>query len=710
MKTQIKSLFFVIFLFGTVMVSAQLDDHVDWSYSKEKISDNEVVLIFKADIEPRYHLYSQYFPEGGPNRLEFQFTESDKYKRIGKVSESPKPKEEYDDIFKIDVQYFESKATFKQKIKILSEEDFTIKVKIAGQTCFEDGSCILVDDGHTFTIKGVPQQTVQDKAETEQTESDKRQDETETAENADSVSKMDFDVIEAETESEATIAQQAEGDATPGEVISKDEPKEKESLWWFFLIAIGAGLLGTLTPCVFPMIPMTVTFFLNSSKSKAKSTINAIVYGLSIIILYTAIGVIVSLTSKGADLPGFISTNWIINLIFFALFLLFGASFFGMFEIVLPGSLVNKTDKQADKGGIIGAFFMALTLVIVSFSCTGPIVGGLLVEAASGAVIKPTVGMFGFGLGFALPFTLFAFFPSLLKKMPKSGGWLNSVKVVLGFVMLAFGMKFLLNADTALHLGLLDRDIFIAIWIVLFSLMGFYLLGKIRFSHDSEVKHLSFPRMLLAVATFSFVLYLIPGLFGAPLKAISAFLPHPSTHDFDLTSMIRKQRVVQSDVATTLCDEKPLYSDFLHLPHDLEGYFDYEQALACAKKQNKPLFLDFTGHGCGDCKKMEAQVWSDPEVLKRLQNDYIVVALYVDERTELPEKKWVTSVLDGEVKKTIGAVNADFRATRYRVNAQPYYVLIDTNEEMLTEPFTYNTDVEEFIEFLDKGKKEFNNQ
>jgi thiol:disulfide interchange protein DsbD len=404
-----------------------------------------------------------------------------------------------------------------------------------------------------------------------------------------------------------------------------------------------------------------------------------------------------------------------IHLIFFAVFMLFAFSFFGMFEIVLPSWMVNKSDQQVDKGGMMGSFFMALTLVLVSFSCTGPIVGAILVASAGGQVLKPIIGMFGFSLAFALPFTLFALFPAWLNNLPKSGGWLNSVKVVLGFLELALGLKFLSVADQTYHWGILDREVYLALWIVIFVLLGFYLLGKLKFAHDSEVKSVTVPRLLLAILTFSFVVYLIPGMFGAPLKAISGYLPPQTTHDFDLHQIIRDEVKLVSgnhsgalaDSEETLC-EKPKFADFLHLPHGLEGYFDYNQGMACAKKLNKPVFIDFTGHGCVNCREMEANVWSDTRVLERLRNNFVVIALYVDDKTTLPDSEWVTSTYDGKVKKTLGKKYADFQISRYGVNAQPYYVLLDGKEQLLVQPKAYDLDVDNFIKFLDDAVAEFN--
>ena len=414
----------------------------------------------------------------------------------------------------------------------------------------------------------------------------------------------------------------------------------------------------------------------------------------------------------GPDIANWLSTHWLPNVLFFLIFVIFAASFFGMFEMTLPSWMVNKSDQAADKGGFLGPIFMALTLVLVSFSCTGPIVGTILVESAGGQVIKPIVGMFGFSLAFALPFTLFAFFPSLLANMPKSGGWLNSVKVVLGFLELALGLKFLSIADQTYHWGILDREVYLAFWIVIFFLLGLYLLGKLKFAHDSDVPYLSVPRLTLAIITFTFVMYLIPGMFGAPLKALSGYLPPQQTHDFDFNTIIRDNVKLYSGSGGSSGDvqeicETPKYHEFLHLPHGLEGYFDYDQAVACAKEQNKPIFIDFTGHGCVNCREMEANVWSDPKVLKRLREDYIIVALYVDDKTKIPEEEWVTSSYDGKIKKTVGKKYADLQVTKFHVNAQPFYVLMGHNDDVLVQPRAYDLDVDAFVKFLDMGVKNF---
>ncbi len=649
----------LVFSYG---VFAQLEDPVKWKNNSKKIEGEIVEITFEANIDMHWHLYSQYFDEGGPVRTTFFFDESDKYELIGKPTESPVPEEVFDDVFKINVKYFSEKATFVQKIKVLTEEAFAITGSVEYQVCQED-KCVYFNPDFKVKVKGVKSEQV---ASIEEAMSPK----------------VDLAVADTET------------------------TNESKSLWGFLALSFLLGLAAILTPCVFPMIPMTVSFFMQGQSSKLNSIIKALIFGISIVVLYTSVGLIVSLTSAGADFTTGLSTHWIPNTIFFVLFVVFAASFFGMFEIVLPSGLANKADRQVDKGGFLASFFMAFTLVIVSFSCTGPIVGALLVKAAGGDVLEPLMGMFAFGLAFALPFTLLAIFPRMLKSMPKSGGWMNSVKVVLGFVILAFSLKFIANIDQTYHLGIISRDVFLAIWIIIFILLGIYLLGKLKFSHDSDVPFISVPRLILAMTSFVIALYLMPGMFGADLNAVSALIPPKSAQEFDIS----KSQVVGVSSThaepTSLC-ESPKYGDILHLPHGLEGYFDYEQGMACAKKLNKPVLLDFKGHACANCKEMENKVWSDPEVLKRLQNDYLIIALYVDDRTKLPENEWVTSTYDGKVKKSIGKVNADFQITKYNINSQPYYVLVDTDGNNLVEPQGHNLDIDNFVKFLDSGVEAF---
>lgn len=653
-KTLILTLLISLFSISAI---AQVLQPVNWIFTSKDLGNNEYELIFKAEIDEPWHLYSQKIEMQPPATL-FTFEENANYERIGIVEETESI-EVFDPNFDMMIRYFAHEAVFTQKIKVAENTSVTIKGFIEFMSC-DDTKCLPPTE-IDFEFKNLGTGAAQE-----------------------------------ETPVEADSSQPIE---------ESDSDDSSESLWVFFFIAFGAGLLGLLTPCVYPMIPMTVSFFMNSSGgSKIKSRTNAIVFGLSIIVIYTLIGVLVTVLF-GADSIKTVSSHWITNTIFFLLFAFFAASFFGMFELVLPASLTNKSDKQVDKGGLIGAFFMALTLVLVSFSCTAPFVGGILVEAATGSLIQPIVGMFGFSLAFALLFTFLAFFPSLLGKLPQSGGWLNSVKVVLGFIILALGTKFLLVPNQALGWDI-SREFFIAIWIVLFTLMGLYLMGKIKFSHDSDIKHISVPRLFLIIATFTFVVYLIPGMIGAPLKAVSGFLPAESS--FNLVELIGNKQpiVLTSNTKSEICEE-PKYGDILHLPHGLQGYFDYEQGMACAKKLNKPVMLDFKGHACTNCKVMEKNVWSDPEVLKRLSEDYVIIALYVDERTEMPESEWVTSKVDGKVKKTIGKKNADFQIEKYRVNAQPYYVLVDHEGNSLTDAKAFDLSIENFVEFLDAGKAEF---
>jgi len=708
------SILFILLL--STSAYAQIDKPAKWEVSQQQISDSEVMLIFKATIDEGWHLYSPFNPPGGSRPLEIYVEDEDAYKNKfkfnGKIQESPKPKEVYDDIFeKIEI-FFEHEATFKQKIKVLSEEDFTLTITIDGQNCLESGRCVNFSEEFDFQIKGAPKEEIVENnpPETEEIE--------EVVEIPDDTLTIDIDTLEA-IDTNKTVENidttnhiSLERSKTTPIIVSKNNWKnkdEKRSLLWFFLVAFGAGLIALLTPCVFPMIPMTVSFFIKGEGEKAKGRLQAALYGISIVAIYTLpiaiIIVVANLIGKdaiSADFANWLSTHWLPNIFFFLIFVIFAASFFGMFEITLPNWLLNKSDKQTSKGGLIGIFFMAFTLVLVSFSCTGPIVGGIIAQSTQGGdIVKPIIGMFGFSLGVALPFTLFAFFPSLLKNLPKSGGWLNSVKVILGFIELALGLKFLSIADQTYHWGILDREVYIAFWIVIFALMGLYLLGKIKFSHDSDMPFLKVPRLMLAIITFTFVIYLVPGMFGAPLKALSGYLPPNSTHDFNLAGMIK------GDQASTIC-ETPKYEDELHLPHGLKGYYEVYQALNCSKENKKPIFVDFTGHGCVNCRQMEENVWSDPKVLKILKEDYIILSLYVDDKkVKVPEKEWFTSTADGKVKKTLGKQNSDIQTVNFGKNSQPYYVLLDHAGVVLAEPTEFNPNVEDFIKFLEDGKKEY---
>ena len=692
---------FIVLLFS-INLNAQIEKHVKWELSTQKVNETDVWLIYKATIDEGWHLYSPHNPPGGALPLEIIYEDEKNFKKIGKITETPKATEVYDDIFEKIEMFFEHEATFKQKIRILSEKDFTINLTLDGQVCLENGRCIAFSEDYDFAIKGVPQ---------ENTNNDTPEDETPEDEVVDEdtlLVDVDSNVTEIDTVNNISLER---GKTTPI-IVSENkwiDSDEKQTLIWFFLVALGLGFMALLTPCVFPMVPMTVSFFMKGDGNKVKNRINALVYGISIIVVYTLpIAIIVGIANLGgegsisADFANFLSTHWLPNIFFFLIFVIFAASFFGMFEITLPSWLVNKSDKQASKGGFLGIFFMAFTLVLVSFSCTGPIVGGILVESTQGgSIIKPLIGMLGFSLGIAIPFTLFAFFPSVLNKLPKSGGWLNSIKVVLGFIELALGLKFLSIADQTYHWGILDREVYIAIWIVIFGLMGLYLIGKIKFAHDSEIKHIKVPRLIFAILTFSFVVYLIPGMIGAPLKPLSGYLPPKSTHDFDIAQLIK------GDQHSTIC-EKPKYADQLHLPHGLEGYYEVYQALNCSKENNKPIFIDFTGHGCVNCRQMEANVWSDPRVLKILNEDYIVLSLYVDDKTvEAPSNRWFTSSADGKTKKYIGKQNADIQVVNFGIVSQPLYALVDFDGNVLAPTREFDTDIEAYIEFLENGKEQY---
>ena len=643
---------------------AQILEPVKWNISSKKLTSNTIELKFDATIDNGYHLYSLTIPEDGPLPTVFTFEESGNYSPEGDVKEVTTPINEYDDVFEMDIKFFEGKASFSQIITINSDNvNLPIIGEIAYMVCNDVGCVALYED---------------------------------------------FDInIDVKTGKLITESQEITEETTYDD---DDITGKKASFWGFFLLSFIGGLAAILTPCVFPMIPMTVSFFMKDGEDKAKGKVQALIYGFSIIAIYVFIGSVLAVVA-GPDIANWLSTHWLPNILFFVIFVVFAASFFGMFEITLPSWMINKSDQSADKGGFLGPVFMALTLVLVSFSCTGPIVGTILVESAGGQVIKPIIGMLGFSLAFALPFTLFAFFPTLLNGLPKSGGWLNSVKVVLGFLELALGLKFLSIADQTYHWGILDREVYLGAWIVIFFLLGLYLLGKIKFAHDSDVPFVSVPRLFLAVAVFTFVAYLIPGMVGAPLKALSGYLPPQSTHDFDLNTVIR-QTVKAHAFSSGSTDKKelcetPKYSEFLHLPHGLEGYFDYDQALACAKEQNKPLFIDFTGHGCVNCREMESNVWVDPKVLSLLSNDYIVTALYVDDKTTMPESDWYTSNYDGKQKKTIGKKFADLQKDMFGVNAQPFYVLLSPDGKMLTAPRAYDLDVAAFVKFLETGLVNF---
>lgn len=673
-------------------LKAQILKPAKWqvSWSKEVLNEGEVIdMVFRATIDEGWYLYSTDFdPNLGPMVTEFKFEDHKGFKIVGAIV-PVKPKKKYDETWQGEYTYFIKKAEFRQKIQVL-EGGTEAFATVSYQVCTDvDGKCIPFEETFTLALPAVQksEQKIGAKPAEETVDTLPHASPDKQVNNPTTIKPGDRGAIASKEKAPANVH------------ASAPSAYEGLSLWAFFFLAFGAGLIALLTPCVFPMIPMTVTFFTRNNQKRIEGIKQALFYGFSIIVIYTIIGTIVAKT-VGPEAANFLSTHWIPNLFFFLIFLVFAASFLGMFEIVLPSWIVNSADKQADKGGYYGVFFMAFTIVLVSFSCTGPIVGSILVESASGANLKPIIGMFGFSLAFAIPFTLFAIFPSWLSNLPKSGGWLNTVKVVLGFLELALAFKFLSIADQVYHWGILDRDVFLAIWIATFALMGVYLLGGFRLPHDSPLEKLSVGRLLLGVVTFSFVLYLLPGMWGAPLKALTGYLPPMTSQDFDLSAQNQSATGAYSEASSS---EPIRFAELFELPHQLNGYFDFNQAMKAAQDQKKPVFIDFTGHGCVNCREMEARVWSHPQVLKHLRNDYIVLALYVDDKTELPESEWITSTYDGKVKKTIGSINATLQITRYNNNAQPFYVLLSPEGTLLADPKAYDLNTDHFVAFLKEG-------
>ncbi|MBR0501472.1 MAG: thioredoxin family protein [Bacteroidales bacterium] len=648
---------------------------VSWKAEAVQVEGNTYEIRATGTIAGNWHIYDLTdYGSSGPNGTIFTVDAGDKVKLLGDPYISSEVHKGFDDVFGIEIGTCESPVVICQKVELLQGNEVKVPVTVEWQAC-NDENCIPPDD---FTVDvtlpggaGLP------------------------------------------------VLAPAEPEPDPNATA----PGEGKSIWGLILEAIAWGFVALLTPCVFPMIPMTVSFFLKQNqvaegeeKKKGRGKWLATIFGLSIVGLYTIpIAVIILITyfaggeAVTADIFNWLATHWLPNIIFFLIFMIFAASFFGAFEITLPNSWLNKSDEKSNKGGLAGVFFVALTLVLVSFSCTGPIVGSVLIKSTQGQFWEPIITMLAFSIAFALPFTLLAFAPSLLDKLPKSGGWLNSVKVVLGFVEVALGFKFLSVADQTYHWGLLDREVYLAIWIVVFTLLGLYLLGKIRFAYDSPVEHLSVFRLILVIIDFTFVVYMIPGMWGAPLKALSGYLPPITTQDFVLDPAQHS-----GGGGTTYVVGQPMedehgipatrkYSDFLHMPYDIPAFFDYEEARAYAAKVGKPILLDFTGHGCVNCREMESRVWSDPRVLKLMKNDYVVCSLYGDDKKVLDKEDWVTTE-DGKVLKSLGKINSYFMMKRYHVNAQPYYVILDPVTEKNKVPArSYNLDVDEYVAFLEKG-------
>jgi len=612
---------------------AQIRQPVKWTVEAKKVKKNVYDITATGSIRSGWHIYDLQDSELGPNPTIFAIS-GDAIEAEGEPQITSPVNRFYDDIFEMEIGTCDGPVTIVQRVRTLQEGPCDVNVHIEWQACNE-GNCLPPDEFDT---------TVQ-------------------------------------------VEGAAAGSAG--------------SIWALILEAILWGFLMLLTPCVFPMVPMTVSFFLKQSDTPAKGRFNALMYGIFIVLLYTIpICVIIGLTwaiggsAVTADIFNWLSTHWLPNIIFFIIFMVFAASFFGAFEITLPSSWTTKADSGSSKKGLLGVFFLALTLVLVSFSCTGPIVGTVLIKSTQGEFWTPMVTMLAFSIAFALPFALLAFFPSILKKLPKSGGWLNSVKVVLGFIEIALGLKFLSTADQTYHWHLLDREVYLAIWIVCFTLLGLYLMGKIRFKHDSPLEYISVGRLALIIIDLAFVVYLIPGMWGAPLKALSGYMPPLETQDFVLRPGTAV--AVQPQPATL-----EVYGSEVSLPHGLNGYSNLEDGIAAAAASGKKVFVDITGHGCVNCREMEARVWSDPEVLRRLNEDFVIVSLYVDDKTKLPEDKWVTTE-DGKVLKDVGRVNSKLVLDRFNVNSQPNYFILDGNGDILAGPRGYNLDVDAFVKFLEQ--------
>ena len=650
--------------------NAQILDPVKWSTQIEKKSDGNYLLTFNAVIENGWHMYSQYTAEGGSLPLEVLFKNpKGNFELIGKAKES-KTKTAYNDIFEVNETFFEKKAQLTQEIKLINSKISKVEVSLNYQACKE--SCINLEKSFTFLIPSQTTDLAANELVADTTNTD-----------------VDTTTFKNQAEAVSSIKSESISESTVDEM----------GLWSIFIIAFFSGFAALLTPCVFPMIPMTVSFFTKQSKSKGAGVRNALFYGISIIVIYVVLGVLVTWIF-GADALNALSTNVWFNLIFFILLVVFAVSFLGAFEIMLPNSWANKVDSQADRGGVIGILFMALALAIVSFSCTGPIVGTLLVQAASKGGIAPIVGMLGFSLALALPFMLFAMFPGWLNSLPKSGGWLNTVKVVLGFLELALAFKFLSNADLVLQLHLLEREVFLAIWIAIFGTLALYLFGKLTLPHDSPMTHISVGRLSFGLVVLSFTVYMIPGLWGAPLQLISAF---PPPMEYSESPLGIGAHSISNASETVLPEGAKLG------PHQIVVFDDYDKGLAYAKLVNKPILLDFTGHACVNCRKMENSVWSDKGVLSILKNEVVLISLYVDDKRELPKNEQSVSKTTGSTIETIGDKWADFMISKYKTNTQPLYVLTDLEGASLntSQPTISFVGISEYESWLKNGISNF---
>lgn len=672
-----KKITYILLVF-TFFAQGQILNPVKWKSKIIQKSATDFELVMEASIENEWHMYSQYTPDGGALPTVFTFKNTNgNYSVVGKTKESPY-KKVFNDIFEVDEYYFAKTAQFKQLIKVTNPKLKEVKVFVEYQACKEQ--CIQQDN--TFTFK-LPELKLEESAGGDASV-----------------------VLTSDTSPNDSLVQAKDSINTVQTVVAKDTNgskssstpvEEKKGLWSIFLLAFVGGFAALLTPCVFPMIPMTVSFFTKQSKTKAQGKRNAILYGVSIILIYVILGSLVT-GIFGADSLNALSTNVWFNLIFFGLLVFFAASFLGAFEIVLPNSWANKVDQQADRGGFVGILFMALALAIVSFSCTGPIVGTLLVEAASKGGLAPIVGMLGFSSALALPFMLFAMFPGWMNTLPKSGGWLNTVKVSLGFLELALAFKFLSNADLVVQAHLLEREVFLGIWIAIFGTWAVYLFGKLTLPHDSPIAHLSIGRLFMAIFVTIFTIYLIPGLWGAPLKIISGF-PPPMTYSESPNGIGTSG---DNKVSTNTL---PAHAEVG--PHGISVFHDYEQGLAYAKEIGKPILLDFTGHACVNCRKMEDFVWSKPEILSLLKEQVVLISLYVDDKRELPKAAQYVSKETGKEIITIGNKWSDYQITRYKNNAQPYYVVLNTDGKDISKPIGYTPDADAYKKWLEEGISQF---
>jgi thiol:disulfide interchange protein DsbD len=654
--------FIAVFLFFgfSLSINAQIQRHIKWDYKIDASGE----IVFHATIDAGWHLYDLNLPEGGPLPTKFEFEKITGAELSGKVFTKSKIVSQYDEMFGMEVRWFGENPTFIQKLKITDKDNFQISGVIDYMTC-NDEQCIPDNEEFQFTSKNLPENTIIAKP------SEKPTPVTDNSETTNETATATENTVE--TDYWKPVISELEQFGETGST------SDKSWIYIFFAGFIG-GLLALLTPCVWPIIPMTVSFFLKRSKSNRKKAVSdALVYGLAIVVIYLLLGLLITAVF-GASALNDLSTNAIFNLLFFALLLVFAISFFGAFELVLPSSWTNKMDSKAESTtGLISIFFMAFTLALVSFSCTGPIIGTLLVETAGmGNILGPAIGMFGFALALALPFALFALFPSWLQNLPKSGGWLNSVKVVLGFLELALAFKFLSVADLAYGWGILDREVFLVLWIVIFTLLGFYLLGKLKLPHDSDLPHVSVPRLFMAIISLAFAVYMLPGLWGAPLKAISAFSPPLYTQDFNLY-------------------EGEVRPKFL----------DYEEGMEYARKNGKPVMIDFTGYGCVNCREMEAAVWSDPRVKGIIDNEYVLISLFVDDKTKLKEPVEITEYDKMRKLRTIGDKWSYLQRFKFGTNAQPFYILLDNDGMPIASSRAYDKNVEKYILFLQNGLREY---